>query len=105
MLITTTSEVPGKKVTEILGLVKGSTIQSRHVGSDFVASLKKVVGGEIKSYSKILAKARTQAIERMEEEAKALGADAIVCLRLTTSEVMNLAAEVLAYGTAVKLGK
>jgi len=104
MIITTTSEVPSKKVTEILGLVKGSTIQSRHIGSDIGAGFKQIIGGELKGYSKMIAKAREQAIERMTVEAESLGADAIICLRLTTSAVMAQAAEVLAYGTAVKLG-
>lgn len=103
MITTTTDNIPGKQVSEILGVVKGSTIQSKHIGSDIGAGLKQIIGGELKGYSKMIAKAREQAIERMTEEAKALDADAIICMRLTTSAVMAQAAEVLAYGTAVKL--
>lgn len=103
MITTTTDSVPGKQVAKILGVVKGSTIQSRHLGSDIGAGLKQLVGGELKGYSKMISKAREQAIDRMDEEAKSLGADAIINMRLTTSAVMASAAEVLAYGTAVKL--
>ena len=104
MIITTTEQVPGKSVSRILGVVKGNTIRSRHVGRDIMAGLKTIVGGEIKSYTQMISSAREEAISRMSEEAKKLGADAIVMVRFTTSSVMPQAAEVLAYGTAVKLG-
>jgi uncharacterized protein YbjQ (UPF0145 family) len=105
MITTTTESIPGKTVKEILGVVKGSTIQSRHIGSDLGAGLKQIIGGELKGYSKMISKAREQAIERMTDEATALGADAIICMRMTTSSVMASAAEVLTYGTAVKLSE
>ena len=104
MIVTTTENVPGKKVVSILGIVKGNTIRARHVGRDILASLKTVIGGEITSYTSLLTEAREEAQKRMEEEAKKLGADAVIMARFETSEVMPQAAEVLAYGTAVKLG-
>lgn len=103
MITTTTETVPGKEIVQILGLVRGNTIRSRHVGSDIVSSLKGLVGGEIKGYVKAMTDAREEAMNRMNKEAEALGADAVVGMRLTTSSVMAGAAEVLAYGTAVKL--
>lgn len=102
MLITTTEFISGKNYTT-LGLVKGSTIQSKHIGSDIGQSFKTLVGGELKSYTDMLEKARAIATERMTQQALALGADAIVSVRFSTSSVMNGAAEVMAYGTAVKL--
>ena len=105
MIITTTENVAGKKVSKILGIVRGNTIQSRHIGRDIMAGFKTIIGGEIKSYTEMISKARDEAISRMEEEAAKLGADAIVMVRLSTSSVMPQAAEVLAYGTAVKLEK
>jgi len=84
-----------------LGLVRGNTIRARHVGRDIVAGLRNIVGGEIVEYTKMLAEAREQALDRMVEEAEKLGANAVVCLRFTTSYVMGGAAELLAYGTAV----
>jgi uncharacterized protein YbjQ (UPF0145 family) len=104
MIITTTENIPGKNVSKILGVVKGNTIRSRHVGRDIMAGLKTIVGGEIKSYTEMISSAREEAISRMSEEAEKLGADAILMVRFTTSSVMPQAAEVLAYGTAVKLG-
>jgi uncharacterized protein YbjQ (UPF0145 family) len=103
MLITTTESVAGREVVEVLGLVKGNTIQSRHIGSDIVAWLKSIIGGEIKGYVKAFTAAREQATERMVDEARVLGADAIICARYSTSQIMTSAAEILAYGTAVKL--
>jgi uncharacterized protein YbjQ (UPF0145 family) len=103
MIITTTSTLPNKEVTDVLGIVRGSTVRARNVGRDIFAGLKNLVGGEIKEYSKLQAHSREQAIERMIADAEALGADAIVNVRLTTSMVMQGAAEILAYGTAVKL--
>lgn len=103
IIIVTTETVSGKEIAETLGLVKGNTIQTRHIGSDIVAGLKSLIGGEIKGYVKAFALAREQATERMLVEAEALGADAIVCTRYSTSQIMNGGAEILAYGTAVKL--
>lgn len=103
MLITTTENIAGKEIAQILGLVKGNTIQTRHVGSDIVAGLKSIVGGEIKGYVKAFTAAREEATARMVEEAKVLGADAIVCARYSTSQIMTGGAEILAYGTAIKL--
>lgn len=103
MLITTTEFIPGKEVTEILGLVRGNTIRARHVGSDIAAGLKTLVGGEIKGYVKAMTEAREEALSRMLKEAESLHADAIIGVRFTTSSIMAGAAEILAYGTAVKL--
>ncbi len=102
MLITTTEFISGKTYST-LGLVRGSTIQSKHIGSDIGQSFKTIVGGELKSYTDMLNKARDIAVQRMIEQAGAIGADAIVSVRFATSSVMNGAAEVMAYGTAVKL--
>jgi uncharacterized protein YbjQ (UPF0145 family) len=103
ILITTTEAVPGREVGEILGVVKGNTIRARHIGSDIGAGLKSLIGGEIKGYVKAFTDAREEATKRMVAEAEALGADAIITVRYTTSQVMDSAAEVLAYGTAVRL--
>jgi len=103
VLLTTIDHVPGKEIAEVLGLVQGSTIRARHLGRDILAGLRNVVGGEIKDYTQMLSEARELAIRRMVEEAKRLGADAVVGLRLATAQTMAGAAEVLAYGTAVRL--
>lgn len=103
MIITTTATLPNKEIIEVLGIVRGSTVRARNVGRDIFAGLKNLVGGEIKEYSKLQAHSREQALERMVADAQSLGADAIVNVRLTTSMVMQGAAEILAYGTAVKL--
>lgn len=103
MIITTTDTIPNKEVTEILGIVRGSTVRARNIGRDIFAGLKNVIGGEIKEYSKLQADSREQAMKRMIDDAESLGADAIVNVRLTTSMVMQGAAEILAYGTAVKI--
>lgn len=103
MIMTTQDELADHEIYETLGLVRGNTIRARHVGKDIVAGLRTLVGGEIYEYTKMLAEAREQAIDRMIEEAQGLGADAIVCLRFTTSPVMAGAAELLAYGTAVRI--
>ena len=105
MLLTTSDEIPGKKIIKALGLVKGNTIRARWFGRDIMAALKQIVGGEIKSYTEMLSAARDEATQRMIDEAKKLKADAIVCVRYTTADVMQGAAEILAYGTAVKLKK
>lgn len=101
MIITTADTVAGRAIKETKGLVRGNTIRARHMGHDFMASLRGVVGGEITNYTKMLAESREQAIDRMIEEAESLGANAIVCLRFSTSMIMQNAAEILAYGTAV----
>lgn len=101
MIIVTTNEIPNKTVKEMKGLVQGSTVQTRHVGRDIGAGLKTLVGGEIKGYSDLMESARNIALDRMVENAESLGANAIVGMRYQTSQVMNSAAEVIAYGTAV----
>lgn len=105
MLITTQDEFADYEIVETLGLVKGNTIRARHVGKDILAGLRNLVGGEIIEYTKMLAESREQALDRMIAEAAKKRADGIVCLRFTTSSVMQGAAELLAYGTAVKLRK
>lgn len=105
MLITTQDELADYQIIETLGFVRGNTIRARHIGKDILASLRTLVGGEITEYTKMLAESREQAIDRMQEEARQLGANAIVCVRFTTSPVMQGAAELLAYGTAVKANK
>lgn len=103
MIVVTTSEIPGHRIHRTLGLVRGNTIRARHLGHDLTAVLRNVAGGEVKEYTKMLAEAREQAIDRMIEEAEALGGDAIVTVRFQTSMVMKGAAEMLCYGTAVEL--
>ncbi len=104
MIITTTETIVGKNIVETLGLVKGNTIRARHVGSDIGAGLKSLVGGEIKGYVKAMNDARDEAEKRMIEEAEKMGAHAIVGVRFTSATIMSGSAEILAYGTAVKLG-
>ena len=101
MLISNIETIPGREITEILGIASGSTVRAKHIGKDIGAGLKSIVGGEIKSYSSMLAEARTQALDRMSAHASELGADTVVNVRLTTSQIMGNAAEILAYGTAV----
>ena len=101
MLIVNIDYIPGKEL-EILGLVKGSTIRSKHIGSDISQSFKTLVGGELKSYTEMMNEARALATKRMVEEAEALGADAVINVRYASAAVMQGAAEVMAYGTAVK---
>ncbi len=103
MIITTSEEITGKKVKQTLGLVMGNTIRAKHIGKDIMAGLRQIVGGELNEYTEMLAESRLEAVKRMEAEAKKLGADAIIGVRFTTSSVMQAAAEILAYGTAVKL--
>jgi uncharacterized protein YbjQ (UPF0145 family) len=103
MILVTIDEVPGRKIVEIVGLVRGNTVRSAHMGEDFQAWLKNLVGGEIEEHTKLLAEAREQSLDRMVADARARGADAIIGLRFATSEVTSGAAEFLAYGTAVKL--
>ncbi len=104
MLITTTDFVPNREVVEILGIARGSTVRARDIGRDIFAGLKNIVGGEIDEYTKLQAQSREQALERMIQDAERLNADAIINVRLMTSMVMQGASEILAYGTAVKLG-
>ena len=105
MLISTTENISGKTIKETLGIVRGNTVRSRHIGSDIVAMLKQLIGGELKGYTQMVNDARDEAVKRMVEEAKKLKADAIVTVRFATSEVMQGSSEVLAYGTAVRLSK
>ena len=103
MILTTTNKIVGREVKETLGLVRGNTIRAKHVGKDILAGLRSIVGGEIKEYVEALNDAREQAVKRMIESAEQMGADAIIEVRFTTSQVMAGAAELLVYGTAVKL--
>lgn len=105
MLCTTQDKFADYDIVETFGMVKGNTIRARHVGKDIMAGLRTIVGGEISEYTKMLAESREQALDRMFAEAEAMGANAVVCLRFTTSAVMASAAELLAYGTAVKIEK
>lgn len=101
MILTTSDKIPGKVIKDTLGLVRGNTIRSRNIGRDIMAAFKNIVGGEITDYTKMMAEAREQAIDRMTEEAKGKGANAIVAVRFTTTSIMQAAAELLVYGTAV----
>lgn len=103
MIITTTETIPNREIGSILGIARGSTVRTRNIGRDIFAGLKHIVGGEISEYTKLQAESREQAINRMKKDAQSLDADAIINIRLTTSVVMQGAAEILAYGTAVKL--
>ena len=103
MIITTQDELADYKISKTLGMVRGNTIRARHIGKDIMAGLRTIIGGEITEYTKMLAESREQALDRMVKQAEELGADAIVCVRFTTSAVMQGAAELLAYGTAVKV--
>lgn len=103
MMILTTEEAAGYEVVRVFGLVRGNTIRTRHLGKDIVAALRGMVGGEIPEYTKLFAEAREQALDRMSEEAKELGANGVLGVRFSTSMVMSSAAELLVYGTAVEL--
>jgi uncharacterized protein YbjQ (UPF0145 family) len=103
MIVTNTSEIPGKKINKILGIVKGTTVRSKHIGKDIGAGLKSIIGGEIKAYTNMLSQAREEAYNRMVNEAIKLDADAIINVRFMTSAITQAAAELLVYGTAVKL--
>ncbi len=103
MQITTTESIPGKEVVQILGIARGSTVRARNIGRDIFAGLKNIVGGEISEYTKLQAESREQAIQRMIHDASSLNADAVINVRLTTAMIMQGTAEILAYGTAVKL--
>ena len=101
MELTNLETVPGKAVTRHLGLVQGSTVRSKHAGRDLMAGLKNFVGGELTGYTELLNESRTEAIERMVQQAKAIGANAVVNIRFSTSNIASGASEVMAYGTAV----
>ncbi len=101
MIVTTSGSIAAKKVVKTIGLVKGNTIRARHLGRDILALLKLLVGGEIEDYTKMMAESREQAIDRMVEEAQQQGANAVIDVRFSTSDLMSSAAEILAYGTAV----
>jgi len=103
MIITTSSTVAGKEVIQTFGMVKGNTIRARNIGRDIVATFKNILGGEIEEYTKLMAESREQALERMKEEARSLGANGIINVRFSTSYIMQSAAEILVYGTAVVL--
>ncbi|MGQ9675898.1 MAG: YbjQ family protein [Chloroflexota bacterium] len=101
VFLTTSYDIKDRTIVKTLGLVKGSSIRARHIGKDIQAALRNVVGGEVKEYTRLLAESREQAIERMVEEARGLGANAVIGVRFSTSSVMSGAAEMLVYGTAV----
>ena len=103
LVITTLEGVPGKEIVEHYGLVQGSTIRAKHVGKDILAGFKNLVGGELKGYTELLQEARTEAVQRMIQEATLLGANAVVNVRFSTSSIAQGAAELFAYGTAVKV--
>jgi uncharacterized protein YbjQ (UPF0145 family) len=103
MIVVTTEHIEGKRIIETLGLVRGGTIRARNIGHDIMAGLRNIVGGEVKDYSVMLAQAREEALQRMIEQADKMGANAVICTRFATSMVMSGAAEMVAYGTAVKV--
>ena len=103
MILTNTETVPGKTIVEFYGVVSGSTVRAKHIGRDIMASLKNIVGGELKGYTELLEEARNEAIERMKQQAESVGANAVVNIRFSTSSVAQGAAELFAYGTAVKV--
>ena len=105
IIVTTGTEIPGKKVIKILGVVKGNTVRARNIGRDIGAGLKNIIGGEVKTYTEMTQNSRAEAYNRMVNEAVDLNADAIISARFTTSMVMAGASEMLAYGTAVKVRK
>lgn len=103
MLVVTTETIPGREISETLGICRGNVIRAKHVGTDIIAGLRNIVGGEVTEYTKLMGEAREQAFDRMVADARAMGADAIVGMRFTTSMVTQGAAEMLAFGTAVRL--
>ncbi|HXV13840.1 MAG TPA: YbjQ family protein [Candidatus Krumholzibacteria bacterium] len=103
MIVVTTDDVPGHRVTQVFGLVQGSSVRARHVGKDILASFKNLVGGEIHEYTKLLAESREQALDRMREEAARMGANAIVGMRFSSTDISQGASELLVYGTAVQI--
>ena len=105
MIVVTTPEVPGYRIVKVLGIVCGSTVRAKHIGKDLLASLRNIVGGEVKEYTELLAQARDEALKRMMKKAEELGANAVVNVRFTSSMVAQGAAEIVAYGTAVIVEK
>ena len=103
MIVTTTEKIPNEEVSEILGIARGSTVRARNIGRDLFAGLKNIIGGELSEYTKLQAESREQALQRMIEDGERLGADAIINIRISTSVITQGAAEILAYGTAVKI--
>ena len=103
MIIVSTENIPGKRITRTLGLVRGGTVRAKHLGKDILALFRNLVGGEIPEYTKILAESREQALDRMTQDALRLGANAVVCMRFCSSEISSGAAEVFVYGTAVQV--
>lgn len=103
MILSTIESIPGKNIVEILGIARGSTVRARNIGRDIFAGLKNIIGGELSEYTKLQAESREQALQRMQEDAQSLGADAVINIRFSTSVITQGAAEILAYGTAVKL--
>ena len=103
MIVTTTDKIPDKEISEILGIARGSTVRARNIGRDIFAGLKNIIGGELSEYTKLQAESREQALQRMIEDGERLGADAIINIRISTTVITQGAAEILAYGTAVKI--
>lgn len=103
IILSTTEQIPGRDVAEIIGIARGSTVRARNIGRDIVAAIRSIVGGEVDEYTKLQADSREQALQRMVADAKAHGADAVIGVRIATTMVSTGAAEILAYGTAVKL--
>ena len=103
MIVVTREQIPGYRVTEALGVVRGSTIRAKHIGKDIMAALRNLVGGEVKEYSEMLVEARNESMKRMIAHAETLGADGITSVRFMTSQVMAGAAELMVYGTAVRV--
>ena len=103
MLLTNIESIPGKKIVEHYGLVSGNTIRAKHIGKDFLAGLKNIVGGELTSYTELMQEARQEAVDRMVSQARSLGANAIINVRFSTSSVAQGASELYAYGTAVRM--
>ncbi len=103
MIVVNTETVPGRQIVEALGLVRGNTIRAKHIGKDIMAGLRNIVGGELTEYTEMISEAREEALNRMLAEAEKLNADAVVCVRFSTTQVMSAAAEIVCYGTAVRL--
>ncbi len=105
VIVATTENLPGYRIVKVLGVVTGSVVRAKHIGKDILASLRNIVGGEVKEYTELLKESRMEALRRMVEEAKKLGANAVLNVRFSTSAITAGAAEILAYGTAVKVEK
>ncbi|MFT5290452.1 MAG: hypothetical protein ACI8QS_001590 [Planctomycetota bacterium] len=103
ILLVTTDQLPGRSISQVHGLVRGTSVRARNIGRDIVAGMKNLIGGEVQEYTKLMAETREQALDRMRAEAKALGANAVVGLRFSSSEIATGTAEVLVYGTAVTI--